>query len=796
VTPLLSVRRAALAVAVSALVAMVATTIPAAVAEDFPGDNGLLVHLNPSPLVERRTAGDPGFTLDVDDANPDGVAFSSYLLTGVPAGWVVEVGGSVAAPSSAGAGGTEVYALPKASATAGDVELLPPTGFVGATGLGVSRTSPDSPNSITALSNGTFDYPGVATPELDPSVTSYQYRNPSVLSGGQYGPNDGQYAIWPTSRITGPGDGTNGISMVDLRSVDDPLGGYPNLCSIQTAVSTTDSAPAGKLLIVNATNSLPPPNEFIHVSANLTAGSVYDFSAELGNLSMVEVGLGPRPDATFQIVAPDNSVTTLTTSGPIDQDPCASATWHRFSSVFASPSTGSYTLRLINNAPGGGWNDIGIDNLELREMTHVGLTAVVKKKTATTTPPPGDGPGGAGSPGGPGSPGTDYPGSLLGAIPPIYQLDPDRSDDPASGSEVTPPADGTPGTAGDPGDLDPGLGGPGPAPVILRSDPSAPSALTNSLSTLNELRKHPFRIARGFAAGFVLLLLGLLVAGFVNRILESRTGSWVRWLAGQPVIGGLVRASQSWVDRNPVPSAVVLTASSAVVIAAVDPGFGWDVVTLRLVGSAAAAILIGRLASLWIAAMMVPEDKGEPVTLRGIPAGLLLAGGGVLISRALDFQPGFIIGPVFGLLIAGGVTRTVQVERLRAVVALVIAGIAWLASSAIHPTTTLGAFVHDAMVIVVASLLCGTLLRLLPLPAFPGMTLARHATVTWLALFGVSATAFFAIVLPQPGNWLFVGHDLVSRWLILLGVFGLFAFAVYLVELRNLRRERKAAPRH
>ncbi|WP_188110717.1 hypothetical protein [Aeromicrobium ginsengisoli] len=34
------------------------------------------------------------------------------------------------------------------------------------------------------------------------------------------------------------------------------------------------------------------------------------------------------------------------------------------------------------------------------------------------------------------------------------------------------------------------------------------------------------------------------------------------------------------------------------------------------------------------------------------------------------------------------------------------------------------------------------------------------------------------------------------RWLILLGVFGLFALGVYLVELRNLRRTRKVTPRH
>jgi hypothetical protein len=786
VKPLLAARCAAFAAVVAAAVGMVAVGIPSAVAQDFPGENGLVVHLNPSPLVERKAAGDPGLRLDVDDANPDGVSFSAYLLTGVPADWVVEVGGLVATPSAAGASGSKVYALPKAPATAGHVELLPPKGFIGATKLGLSRTSPDSPNSITALSNGTFDYPGVATPQLDPSVTSYGYRNPTVLSGGEYGPFDGQYTIWPTSRITGPGDGTNGISMVDLRSVDDPMTGYPDLCSAQPSVTTTDSAPAGKLLIINATDALPPPNEFIHVTANLTAGSVYDFSAELANLSMVEVGLGPRPDATFQIIAPDNTVTTLTGSGPIDQDPCASPTWHTFSAVFASLSTGSYTLRLINNAPGGGWNDIGIDNLKLREMTQAHLKAVVHRKPATS-------PGGNGSDDS-GSSGATTPGSgsVLGADSPLEQLKPGLTDEGAPDGGAT---DGVPGTDGGPIDIDPGLGG-GPAPVILRSDPSAPSALTNSLATLRDLRDHPLRIARGFAAGFILLLLGLLVAGFVNRILESRTGSWVRWLANQPVLGRFVRASQSWVDRNPIPSAGLLTGASAVIIAAVDPDFGWDVVTLRLIASAAAAILIGRLASLWIAGLMVPEDRSEPVTLRGIPAGLLLAGVGVLISRALDFQPGFIIGPVFGLLIAGGVKRTVQVERLRAIVALAIAGIAWLASDAIHPTSTLGAFIHDAMVIVVASLLCGTLLRLLPLPAFPGMTLARHATATWLALFFTSAVAFFAIVLPQPGNWLFVGHDLVSRWLILLGLFGLFALGVYLVELRNLRRERKPTPRH
>lgn len=322
-----------------------------------------------------------------------------------------------------------------------------------------------------------------------------------------------------------------------------------------------------------------------------------------------------------------------------------------------------------------------------------------------------------------------------------------------------------------------------------RSDPAAPSAVTDTLPSLKDVVTDPSRVIRAFSSGFVLSLIVFLIAGVLNRLLERRSHAWSAWLARRPGLRALALGVERWVEANPMRSAVVVTGISGGVMAAVDPEFGWDLVSLRLVASAVAAILVGLVGCLWLVGRIAGRRLRIAVVVRGIPLGVLLAVAGVLASRLLDFQPGFLVGAIIGLTVAGGEPQVARVEELRATLTLVIAGAAWVATDLVDPGGLVSVFASDALVVVVTALLCGLLLRLLPAPGFPGAVLLRHARAKWVVLFTSTAAAFMTIVLPRPGNWLYVG-DHVARWLLLAGLFAALTLAFYVLEVRHLRRER------
>lgn len=363
-----------------------ALVIPAGTVEaaDFPGANGITVSVNPYPLLTRTDPGSPGFTLSVADTNPNGVSFDAYYLGRVPTGWEVRVNGGPIAPFVSNPDGTSVFELPRAAAAAGQVSVLPPIGFQGDPPFTLSRTSPDSPNTIVQFDGGTFDFDGDATPRLNDGPgggdTDHDYKDPTEPDSElRYPPNDGQYTIWVTSRISGPDDPYDAFGWSDLRSVDDPLGGYGDLCDGFEAVDENDAEDAGKFLIFNADDGATPPNRFVEFDVDLEAGHIYDFSAFLANVS--EPG-GILPNVLFDINPPGAGNTSpLVASGNLPRpDECdldSSDWWQRFGAVFYAPVSGSYELGLTNFAPGGGGNDLGIDNLSLREMETVDFTASV-----------------------------------------------------------------------------------------------------------------------------------------------------------------------------------------------------------------------------------------------------------------------------------------------------------------------------------------------------------------------------------------------------------------------------------
>lgn len=333
-------------------------------AAEFPGEAGMAVQVEPTPLLAREDDGDPGLGLRVTEASPGEAGLAPYHLSRVPDGWTVLVEGSPVEPAAQSPDGSFVYALPHGAARDGEVELRPPVGFTGSVPLEVSRALPGAPNLVTELDGGTFDFIGESMPVLDPSVIDYEHKDPTVVGpdDSSYPPNDGEYTIWPTARTTGPGNPYDAFGFVDLRSVDRPLEGYEDVCTAERTVDPADAAEAWKLLIINATDQVPPPNTFIEVSVPLEAGRTYGFSSYVATVSNHPI----LPNAEFQIVPPGGDPRVLAETGDLAGPVGCATEWERYEKVFVADRSGDHALRIVNNAPGGGGNDIALDNVEVR----------------------------------------------------------------------------------------------------------------------------------------------------------------------------------------------------------------------------------------------------------------------------------------------------------------------------------------------------------------------------------------------------------------------------------------------
>ena len=113
--------------------------------------------------------------------------------------------------------------------------------------------------------------------------------------------------------------------------------------------------PNGYMMVVNASET--PGIFYEQVIDHLCENTLYEFSADAINLMRKNMG-GILPDISFYI----NDLLQYTT-GPVGQD----EKWHTYGFTFSTGS-GQSTLKLTlrNNAPGGGGNDLALDNIGFR----------------------------------------------------------------------------------------------------------------------------------------------------------------------------------------------------------------------------------------------------------------------------------------------------------------------------------------------------------------------------------------------------------------------------------------------
>jgi large repetitive protein len=110
------------------------------------------------------------------------------------------------------------------------------------------------------------------------------------------------------------------------------------------------------------------PGEFLRIPVNgLAPNTKYQYSAWFANVYPP----GIKPNVTFEIYDATNNALVITKS---TGDFAANANWFQDGFTFVTGTSANYILVLKNNAPGGGGNDLVIDDIQ---FAHCGPTTTV-----------------------------------------------------------------------------------------------------------------------------------------------------------------------------------------------------------------------------------------------------------------------------------------------------------------------------------------------------------------------------------------------------------------------------------
>ncbi|TSJ39282.1 PKD domain-containing protein [Mucilaginibacter corticis] len=145
-------------------------------------------------------------------------------------------------------------------------------------------------------------------------------------------------------------------------------------------VRTTDHTgdPNGYMMIVNA--SYDPGLFYTRTVNGLCGSTTYQFGAFIKNIC---IG-GILPNVTFEIEALDGTPLLSFGTGDI-----ANNNWKQYASTFKTPaSANSVVIKMINNAPGGGGNDLAIDDITFSPYgTTIGIAVDQGVKTYCANTP-------------------------------------------------------------------------------------------------------------------------------------------------------------------------------------------------------------------------------------------------------------------------------------------------------------------------------------------------------------------------------------------------------------------------
>jgi hypothetical protein len=231
-------------------------------------------------------------------------------------------------------------------------------------------------------------------------------------------------------------------------------------------------------------------------------------------------------------------------------------------------------------------------------------------------------------------------------------------------------------------------------------------------------------------------------------------------------------------------------ALAAIIGALVDPDFGWNPMSIRVIVTLFLSFVLFNLATWAIVRVIARRLQPESHPLLRFRWGsLLLVALAVVIARLLQLEPGIVFGLVAGVAYATALraSRSAIITLVGSGFGLVLALVAWVLYSFLAP---LAATSPDwvPLIVGVEFLAAVTVkgvsslpLALLPLGTLDGAKVFRWRRVAWAVAYAIGLAAFMLVLLTIPKAWGEIPGDFV-RWLVLFGLYALLAIVLWAVN--------------
>ncbi len=341
--------------------------------------------------------------------------------------------------------------------------------------------------------------------------------------------------------------------------------------------------------------------------------------------------------------------------------------------------------------------------------------------------------------------------------------------------EPTPTAVAAP-VAADPTDRGPN------SPTVLSTLPTAGSALT------------PGNAVWAALGTIVLVLLIALPTQLFNRASEVATDRVAVWWAarrgGRPARGMTVKG---------LPAAAGGVAVAALISAFVDPGFGFNAASARMLGSIATGFLIDVVVGWFVVIALVRRIRpGAAVSFEFRPLTLIIVAAAVLFTRLTGFEPGIVFGlvagVVFGGLLAGAERARVTLVTLGYGFAAAV--LAWLSYSALtlvsEPAPVL-VFLQETLASIAIAGIAALPVMLLPVRGLVGRDVWQWSRRTWVICYAIGLAGFLLVLMPMPFSWATVSAS-IWAWGGLYAAYAITALGVWLAVEQPWRRSAVAEP--
>lgn len=343
---------------------------------------------------------------------------------------------------------------------------------------------------------------------------------------------------------------------------------------------------------------------------------------------------------------------------------------------------------------------------------------------------------------------------------------------------------------------------------VIVTTPFLSGTSLDAPSTLSELRTIQDAAPTGvqwavIGTGSLMLML---VVGWPSTLLNSVVGSRYqqlqRWFRGlfsrrkpESPPAATPGAPTPRIRSSGLPGWLMWPgfAVAALLGAFVDPDFGFNLMSLRLVITLFLSFLLFNLAAWAIVrriAVRLQPDSDPYLRFRWGSLALVIIA--VIVARILGLEPGVIFGLVAGIAYATTLqaAKSAVVTIVGSAFGLALALVAWVGYSLLAPVP-----IDNAAYVFLVEFLAGVTVKgvstlplsLLPLGNLDGAKLLGWKKVVWGASYVVGLAAFMLVLLTIPKSWGAIPGDFL-RWLIVFGIYALVAVVVWAVNARLLKK--------